>query len=86
LFQQDKKFLDGLCYWFSYILKARFPDGEIWYDQIRVHFYFVYGTDAYDVTGLVDLPPSAMKWSEYKDYDELDYQRVVKYCVLKEGD
>lgn len=86
LFKKDEKFLNGLCYWFSYILKERFPDGEIWYDQIMNHFYFVYNEDAYDVTGLVYLPLSAIKWSEYKDYDELNYQRVVKYCVLKEGD
>lgn len=86
LFGQDEKFINGLCYWFAYILKGRFPDGEIWYDQIMNHFYFVYDGDAYDVNGLECLPPSAIKWSEYEDYDELDYQRVVKYCVLKEGD
>jgi hypothetical protein len=86
LFGQDEKFINGLCYWFAYILKGRFPDGEIWYDQIMNHFYFVYDGDAYDVNGLECLPTSAIKWSEYEGYDKLDCQRVVKYCVLKEGD
>lgn len=86
LFKQDDKFSNGLCYWFSYILKGRFPDGEVWYDPIMNHFYFVCNEVAYDVTGLVSLPTAAIKWDEYKAYDELDYQRVVKYCILKEGD
>ena len=50
------------------------------------HFYFVYDNDAYDINGLELLPSSAIKWSEYQDYDKLDHQRVVEYCILKEGD
>lgn len=86
LFKKDEKFVKGLCYWFAYILKGRFCEGEIWYDQIMNHFYFVYDNDAYDINGLELLPSSAIKWSEYQDYDKLDHQRVVEYCILKEGD
>ena len=39
LFDYDQRYLNGLCYWFAYMLKGRFPDGEIWYDQISNHFY-----------------------------------------------
>lgn len=86
LFDNDEKYINGLCYWFAYILKGRFPEGEIWYDQIMNHFYFVVNDSAFDVRGQVILPSTAMKWSEYEAYDTLDYQRVVKYCILKEGD
>lgn len=86
LFGEDDRFINGLCYWFAYILKGRFPEGEIWCDPIMNHFYFVYDDCAYDVNGVECLPASAIKWSDYEDYDKLDYQRVVKYCILKEGD
>ena len=86
LFGNDDRFMTGLCYWFVYILKGRFPNGEIWYDQIENHFYYVVDDVAYDVRGKVVLPSTAMRWDEYEVYDELDYQRVVKYCILKEGD
>lgn len=86
LFDNDEKYMNGLCYWFAYILKGRFPQGEIWYDQIENHFYYIIEAIAYDVRGAVDLPTTAKRWDEYKNCDLLDYQRVVKYCVLKEGD
>ena len=86
LFEGDDKYMNGLCYWFVYILKGRFPNGEIWYDQIMNHFYYVLNNEAYDVKGKVLLPETAKRWSEYETFDELDYQRVVKYCILKEGD
>ena len=85
LFGKDERYFNGLCYWFAYILKGRFPDGEIYYDQIMNHFYFVYENDAFDVRGKVELPPKAIPWHEYRDFDELDYQRVVRDCILKEG-
>ena len=83
LFHKDDKFLTGLCYWFAYILKGRFPNGEIWYDQVENHFYFKFDNVAYDVRGQVTLPNTSIRWDEYKKYDPLDYKRVVKYCVLK---
>lgn len=86
LFDNDQKYMHGLCYWFAYILKGRFPEGGIWYDQVMNHFYFVIDDAAYDVRGRVILPSTAVKWDEYKKYDSLDYQRVVKYCVLKDDD
>lgn len=86
LFENDEKYMNGLCYWFAYILKGRFPDGEIWYDSIFNHFYFVLDDIAYDVRGKVDLPINAMKWCDYEKYDSVHYQRIIKYCILKEGE
>lgn len=86
LFENDEKYMNGLCYWFAYILKGRFPDGEIWYDSVFNHFYFVLDDIAYDVRGKVDLPINAMKWCDYEKHDSVHYQRIVKYCILKEGE
>lgn len=86
LFNYDQRYLNGLCYWFAYILKGRFPDGEIWYDQISNHFYFVLNNNAYDVRGRVNLPNTSIKWDEYKNFDSCDYERVIRYCILKEGE
>ena len=84
-FDNDQRYMNGLCYWFAYILKGRFPDGEIYYDPIMNHFYFVYENNAFDVRGKVELPSKATPWHEYRDFDELHYQRVVRDCILKEG-
>jgi hypothetical protein len=84
LFDNDQKFINGLCYWFAYILKGRFPEGEMWYDQIENHFYFVINNEAYDVRGKIQLPKTAMRWCDYEGFDFLDYNRVIKYCILKE--
>lgn len=84
LFGKDERYMNGLCYWFAYILKGRFPNGDIWYDPIEVHFYYVLDNVAYDVMGKTALPNKSIKWDEYQTYDTLDYQRVVKYCIWKE--
>ena len=86
LFKKDEKFLNGLCYWFSYILKTRFPNGIICYDPIGGHFYCVIEDAAYDVSGEVELPPKAIIWDTYKFVDDAHYQRIVRQCILKEGD
>ena len=84
LFSTDDKYMNGLCYWFAYILKGRFPNGDIWYEPIMNHFYFVIDDAAFDVRGQVELPGTAIRWNEYENFDPLHYQRIVKYCILKE--
>ena len=84
LFGKDERYINGLCYWFAYILKGRFPNGSIWYDPVMNHFYYVINDAAYDVRGRVILPSTSIKWDEYQAYDASHYQRVVKYCILKE--
>lgn len=84
LFDGDERYLNGLCYWFAHILDTRFPGGDIWYDPVMNHFYYVFDDVAYDVRGRVVLPNISIKWDDYYAYDALDYQRVVKYCILKE--
>lgn len=43
-------FTKGYCYWFAYILKTRFPKGDIYYNMID-HFVFKYNDKLYDITG-----------------------------------
>lgn len=43
-------FTNGFCYWFAYILKARFPKGDIYYHAWD-HFVFKYNGKLYDITG-----------------------------------
>lgn len=43
-------FKQGYCYWFAYILKSRFPKGEIYYN-ICNHFVYKYNNRLYDITG-----------------------------------
>lgn len=73
-------FLNGCCYWFAYILQGRFG-AEIYYDPIQNHFVGKIGTSYFDVTG--EIYGDFLPWASYRNYDELDYDRVVRYCVKK---
>ena len=86
LFHSNDDFLNGLCFWFAYVLQGRFPGGDICYDPVWCHFYYIVDGHAYDVRGEIDMPDEPIKWLEYRDFDELDYFRVLHYCVLKDGE
>jgi len=43
-------FTKGYCYWFAFILKNRFPKGEIYYNAMN-HFVLKYNNRLYDITG-----------------------------------
>ena len=76
-------FSNGYCYWFSFILTNRF-NGEIIYLPIQNHFVSFINNNYYDINGIVNLKEKPYNWNEYKQFDELDYQRVIKYCIKKE--
>ena len=81
-------FLNGNCYYFSIILKHRFPNMHIVYSQIDNHFMCLYDNRIYDIRG--DITNNVMvydlfSWEDYMHYDKLDYGRVVKYCVNLEN-
>lgn len=86
LFDDDPKYLNELCYWFAYILKGRFPNGDIWYDPVMSHFYFVCDDMAYDIRGQVVLPSTSVKWDSYQTIDAVDYEKINQYYVLKVGE
>ena len=74
-------FLNGCCYWFAFILQARFS-GKIYYDQVQNHFAAKICGRYYDVTGEIS-GDGFVPWDTYQSYDALDYSRVVRYCIDK---
>lgn len=44
----DANWLNGNCYYFSIILKDRFPTGQIYYDTFKSHFIFKLNDTFYD--------------------------------------
>lgn len=78
-------FSNGMCYWFAVILKERFEDGLIVYNQIDNHFaVLLYDTfRVYDITGDVS---DKCEWEDFEflSYaDELLYNRLLRDCVYK---
>ena len=81
-FKKDCNWTSGNCYYFALILKSRFG-GTIYYDPIIGHFLCRIGFDYYDWSGKVDISSAKLyTWDQYKDFDILDYQRVVDGCIL----
>ena len=82
------------CYWFARILYDRFymleleTDGDILYDPILNHFACRINDRIYDITG--DITDSSIygwrSWSEYAEIDELETERIIKYCIRMEDE
>ena len=77
-----KTFTLGYCYYFSIILRERFPDGVIVYSPTRGHFFCKIDGKLYDVTGEAEV-------DIYYDFDNypdlLQKERIVRDCILKEA-
>jgi hypothetical protein len=78
-FKVDCNWLNGNCYYFAVILKNRFPDGEIVYDQIKGHFMFLLNDILYDYSGIVDSDYD--KLDNIKKTDPLLYSYLVRDCM-----
>lgn len=81
-------FSNGNCFWFSYILKARFPYGEICYFPIYNHFVYKAFNRIFDITGdcTTNYDTSQMiSWSEYqiKELGSSHLDRLIDDCILK---
>lgn len=83
-----KTFTEGCCYWFAKILDERFNSFEyesgIWYNGIDNHFATLIGTHLYDITGdLGDIKDLSgwNNWTYYMYIDELETERIFKYCI-----
>lgn len=81
-FKNDCRWVDGNCYYFSIILKDRFPEGKIFYDITYGHFVFKYHNEFYDWTGAVSPQGCLIEWESFDKYDSLLRQRIVRDCVL----
>ena len=81
-FSKDCKWLAGNCYYFSLILKDRFPKGTIYYDVIRGHFVFKYEDKYYDWTGVVKSNSHLVEWDKFDEYDSLQKQVIIRDCIM----
>ena len=79
-FPSNCHWLDGNCYYFAVILKARFPDGGIYYDVIDGHFVFKYKEKFYDWQGET-ICVSPILWDSFEDYDSLQKERIIRDCI-----
>ena len=84
-FPMDCGWMNGNCFYFAQILKARFH-GDIVYDPIDGHF-LLWAPDGnfYDWTGRREYTEHEKSkfvlWSEYSRKDILDYSHIWRDCV-----
>lgn len=81
-FKSDCDWLTGNCYYFSFILKDRFPDGVIYYDVIDGHFIFKYKKKYYDWSGEIYPEGYLVEWDKFDEYDSLQKQVIIRDCIL----
>lgn len=75
-------FLLGCCYWFAYILSARFSyfDPEIVFDDAKAHFACKIDGRVYDITGDVTEGYDWIPWDLYDD--EAHKRRIEEQCIM----
>ncbi len=81
----ERVFLEGMCYWFAFILKTRFG-GEIFYDPVQGHFITKINGRFYDVRGDVTegyAGCAVYPWDSYCLDDPKHRERIVQDCILK---
>lgn len=81
-FKSDCKWTTGNCYYFSIILKDRFPEGVIFYDVTYGHFVFKYQNEFYDWTGVIEPKGYLVEWDKFDEYDSAQKETIIKGCVL----
>lgn len=79
----------GNCYYFSIILKERFPNGKIYYDTIDGHFLYKYNHHFYDNNFPYKhrvnkrlLNNTIIEWDRFDDYDPIQKQRIIRDCLM----
>lgn len=80
-FPNDSNWLNGNCFFFTVILKSRFPLGIIFYDVILGHFVFRYKDKFYDWSGEIVPDGYLVKWDDFEDYDKFQYKRILSDCI-----
>lgn len=81
-FINDCNWISGNCYYFSIILKDRFPNGKIFYDVIYGHFIFKYKEKYYDWTGYIEPKGYLVEWDNFDKYDYLQKERIIRDCLM----
>ena len=75
-------FSNGMCYWFSAILRMRFNDEHchMMYDEIANHFGCEINGRVYDITGDVTNIYDWTPWYNIEMRDRLLYNRILRDC------
>lgn len=74
-------FTQGYCYYFSIILRERFPGGKIVYSPVMGHFMYLINNTLFDITGIVKTEHKYYDFEKFPDY--LQKQRIIRDCVMK---
>lgn len=80
-FSNDCNWTSGNCFYFASILCLRFTNGELWYDEIANHFLCKIDGIFYDWNGIYVPENELIKWDNYKDIDELHFNRIIRDCI-----
>lgn len=76
-------FMEGCCYWFAHILKARFVLGKIVYEPIIGHFLYQLEDKCYDIRGLINTEDMHLEeWDNY-EINSAHRKRIHNDCILK---
>ena len=81
-FINNCNWLDGNCYYFAIILKARFPQAIILYDVINGHFVVDIDNKLYDWSGKISDNSKYVIWDQMDNYDSLVKERIIRDCIL----
>lgn len=79
---QDCNWLNGNCYWFAAILRARFPFLSIYYDAIDGHFVAGALDTYFDWTGKTSISQGTYLLDEIAKNDKQWYRRLLRDCIL----
>jgi hypothetical protein len=74
-------FTCGNCYWFSFILSGRFPEGDVMYDDVANHFGYMIDNEVYDITGVVTDKYNWKVWMEFALLDSALTKRLIRDCI-----
>ena len=75
----EELFLCGDCYYFAIILKSRFPNAKILYDQVVGHFITDINGRQYDILG--DVTDKYTNTISYDEMPDIEKSRLIRDCV-----
>lgn len=79
---KDADWTNGNCYYFAKILKARFPQLDIYYCQIDGHFISGHNGEYFDWNGKYIPQETPVLFDDLEDIDRLLFSRIIRDCVL----
>lgn len=81
-FPNNCNWLTGNCYYFSLILKDRFPQTTVCYDIINGHFVTLIDGNYYDWSGRISPNGPLVKWDEFEEHDYIQKQVIIRDCIM----